>query len=102
MGAYLAFRKSFGASTKVHFHPRTGAPDLVTGFSAPTSLRDPEAAARSFLDANAAFLKVDSKELTLSLRRGPHLLFQQSHNGIPVEFSRIGVHADALDVEVIL
>ena len=95
VAAVREFRRAYGASVRVLFHPRTGAPEIVTGFEAAPRSRDLEAAARQFLDDNVALLGVRTSEIRLTLKRGSgHALFQQVHEGLPVEFSRIGVHLD--------
>ena len=87
------FRRHFGAA-KASFHPRTGLPEIVKGFSAPARSAEPEAAARLFFDENLSVFGVKSAELELSAKRGTHVLFHQLHNGIPVAFSRITVQQD--------
>ncbi|HAH08147.1 MAG TPA: hypothetical protein DCM05_16755 [Elusimicrobia bacterium] len=58
-----------------------------------------KAVADAFLRKSGALLGIDPSELKLALARADggihHLLFEQVHEGIPVEFSRVKVHVDS-------
>lgn len=96
--AVKGFRARFGTGAQVLYHARTGLPEMVTGFKAQARAKDPETSARLFLADHEGVFGVQVKDLKLVLRRGhegEHLLFSQTHLGLPVEFSRVGVHLDS-------
>jgi len=86
-------------SLTARWDKKSGSIDTVFDFaSAPSSL-DPEAAARSFIETNAALFGVaDMSTLRLKTNHealgGNLLYFEQTYNGIPVVGSGIGVVMD--------
>lgn len=83
---------------KLRLDPRTGAPEAISdGRTAPRS-GPPEAIARQFLREQRALLGVDPDSLEVEKEsKGDghrHVLYRQTHRGIPVEFARVKVHLD--------
>ncbi|MDP3541546.1 MAG: hypothetical protein Q8T11_03660 [Elusimicrobiota bacterium] len=83
---------------KLRFDPRTGAPEALSeGRTAPRS-GPPEAIARQFLREQTSLLGIDPDSLQLEKEsKGDghrHVLYRQTHRGIPVEFARVKVHLD--------
>jgi hypothetical protein len=84
------------ANLTVRWNDFGGSPDVLMDFASPAYSGTPEAAARSFLAANAsAFGIVNANDLKLFSQRealGGYLLrFQQTFNGIPVKDGGVGV-----------
>lgn len=73
-----------------------GAVRSLSGLRGPARAGTPEEAALAFLRENRDWLGVDPAELRLELLRESgglrHLLFQQVHRGLPVEFARLKLH----------
>ena len=87
------------ASVTARWDKSTGSVDTVMDFASAPSQLDPEAAARAFLEQNAAlFGLTDGSTLRLKTNTaalGGHLLyFEQTYNGIPVEGRGVGVVMD--------
>lgn len=84
---------------KVRFSPRTALPEAIVQGETRAYGRDPEAAAKAFLEENREMLSVDPAELRLTLSKTfaglTHLQYEQVHEGIPVEFSYVRVHLTA-------
>ncbi len=83
---------------KLRVDPRTGAPEALSdGRTAPRS-GPPEAIARRFLREQTSLLGIDPDTLQLEKEsKGDghrHVLYRQTHRGIPVEFARVKVHLD--------
>ncbi|HEX8118734.1 MAG TPA: hypothetical protein VF521_15770, partial [Pyrinomonadaceae bacterium] len=87
------------ASVTARWDKSTGSVDTIMDFASAPSQLDPEAAARSFVEQNAAlFGLTDGSTLRLKTNTaalGGHLLyFEQTYNGIPVEGRGVGVVMD--------
>ncbi|HAM35826.1 MAG TPA: hypothetical protein DEB40_12155 [Elusimicrobia bacterium] len=97
--AFAEFNRRQGGRWKMRFNGRTGAAEaLVEGRSAPRPGR-PHDAATAFLGETRDVLRVDPANLALERQtRGEgmsHLLYRQTYQGLPVEFSRVKVHLSA-------
>ena len=81
---------------KLRVDPRTGAPAAISeGRTAPRA-GPPAAVARQFLQEQSGLLGVDPADLHLEKETSGdghrHVLYRQTHRGVPVEFARVKVH----------
>jgi Zn-dependent metalloprotease len=95
---FSRFNSSHEGQWKLRVDPRTGAPEALSeGRTAPRS-GPPAAIARQFLQEQAGLLGVDANNLQLEKEtKGAghrHVLYRQTHKGVPVEFARVKVHLD--------
>ncbi|UPT76008.1 MAG: hypothetical protein M0D55_10260 [Elusimicrobiota bacterium] len=92
------FNNRHGGRWKLRFDERTGAPSgLSEGKTAPRS-GPTEAVSRQYLQEQMELLGVDQASLQVEKEsKGDghrHMLFRQTHRGLPVEFARVKVHLD--------
>jgi len=88
-----------GRRVELQHEPDTGRVSEVRGFLSGPLEGPPEEAAFEFLDANRRLLKSsrsDIRELEIEkVTRSPagyHVVFQQTHQGVPVEEGKVSVH----------
>ncbi|MEK7234770.1 MAG: PepSY domain-containing protein [Elusimicrobiota bacterium] len=98
LNQFSRFNSSHEGRWKLRIDARTGAPQALSeGRTAPRS--GPSAAiARRFLQEQAGFLGVDPNALEVEKENTGdghrHVLYRQTHRGVPVEFARVKVHMD--------
>ncbi|MBI2787481.1 MAG: PepSY domain-containing protein [Elusimicrobia bacterium] len=98
LNEFSRFNSRHEGRWKLRVDPRTGAPEALSdGRTAPRS-GPPETIARQFLRDQAGLLGVNPDDLVMEKEsKGDghrHVLYRQTHRGIPVEFARVKVHLD--------
>lgn len=89
------FKANHGDQTTIRWNNFAGSPDVIMGFHTEPSSDEPEAAARSFINANSALLATDGTSLVLDDIKegmgGYMLRFKQQLTGIDVAGGGIGI-----------
>jgi hypothetical protein len=94
--AFKTFNAGQGGRWNLRVNPRTGLPSALVGNGDSARPGRPEDAARSFLTSHRDILGINPNGLRLDRQSQgngiKHILYRQSYNGIPVEFSAVKVH----------
>ena len=97
--AFARFSSRHGKDWKIRYSPRTALPEAITDGRTRRYSGAPEQVVAAFFSENSELLKIDPAQLQLALKREnlglTHLQYQQTYQGLPVEFAYVRAHVTA-------